>query len=237
MFPRTTKHVTKNPSPPPLTWPVSRDGDSKRIGVYYLPMKVGRPRTVSDEQIIAGAARVIGRVGPARLTLAQVGREVGLSAATLVQRFGSKRGVLLAVAAHGAEDLPRRMADATEADAPVARLIEVLSDVAGAIAGPEEFANHLAFLMLDLADPEVRGISRDYAAASERAIAAVLDAGQAAGELVQGDLSRLPRAVHAAYNGALIAWGLSGESTPADHVREQLTLLLTSYLRHPVQPT
>ncbi|WP_433514971.1 TetR/AcrR family transcriptional regulator [Nonomuraea sp. CA-143628] len=193
-------------------------------------MTMGRPRTVSDEQILGGAARVIARVGPARLTLAEVGREVGLSAATLVQRFGSKRGVLLAVAAHGAETLPSRVAAAQTASAPVEALIDVLAGMAGSIRSTEEFANHLAFLLLDLADPQFQRISRDYAAAVERAIAEVLAVGQAVGELVQGDVSRFPRAIHAAYNGALIAWGLAGEGDPAENVREQLALLLGPYL-------
>ncbi|WP_067137180.1 TetR/AcrR family transcriptional regulator [Microtetraspora malaysiensis] len=201
-------------------------------------MTMGRPRTVSDEQVLAGAARVIARVGPARLTLAEVGREVGLSAATLVQRFGSKRGVLLAVAAHGADALPRRVAGAKDASAPAATLIEILAEVAGTIRSSEEFANHLAFLLLDMSDPQFRQISRDYAAAVERAIADALAAGQTAGELIKGDLSRLSRAIHAAYNGALIAWGLSGDGSPAERVREQLTLLLGPYLEPtgPVPP-
>ena len=38
-----------------------------------------RPRTVSDEEILAATARMIGRVGPLRLTLGHVAREVGLA--------------------------------------------------------------------------------------------------------------------------------------------------------------
>src|SRR4051794_30236204 len=105
------------------------------------PMTMGRPRTVSDEQILAGAARVIARVGPARLTLAEVGREVGLSAATLVQRFGSRRGVLLAVARHGADALPRRVSAAQQSSTPVAALIDTLADLADTMRSSEEFAN------------------------------------------------------------------------------------------------
>ncbi|MCA1563440.1 MAG: TetR/AcrR family transcriptional regulator, partial [Acidobacteria bacterium] len=41
------------------------------------------------------AIQVMARLGPVRLTLADVAREIGLSPATLVQRFGSKRGLLL----------------------------------------------------------------------------------------------------------------------------------------------
>ena len=46
--------------------------------------------------------RAVTRLGP-NLTLADVAREAGVSAATLVQRFGSKRGLLLAFASLAAE--------------------------------------------------------------------------------------------------------------------------------------
>jgi AcrR family transcriptional regulator len=50
-----------------------------------------RPRTASDEEILAATHRVISSVGP-RFTLADVAREIGLAPATLIQRFGSKKG-------------------------------------------------------------------------------------------------------------------------------------------------
>ena len=56
-----------------------------------------RPRTVPDEQILGAAHRAMSRLGPARWTLAEVAKEAGLSPATLVQRFGSKRGLMLAL--------------------------------------------------------------------------------------------------------------------------------------------
>ena len=55
-----------------------------------------RPRTVSDEHIFVATGLAITRLGPTRLTLADVASEVGLSAAALVQRFGSKRQLLVA---------------------------------------------------------------------------------------------------------------------------------------------
>ncbi|MFD8888404.1 helix-turn-helix domain-containing protein [Streptomyces erythrochromogenes] len=59
---------------------------------------MARPRGVEDAVILRAAVRVMGRVGPAGLTLAAVAGEVGLVPGTLVQRFGSKRGLLLALA-------------------------------------------------------------------------------------------------------------------------------------------
>jgi len=57
-----------------------------------------RPRTTSDEDLLKAVHAVVTRLGP-NLTLADVAKEAGVSAATLVQRFGSKRGLLLAFAA------------------------------------------------------------------------------------------------------------------------------------------
>jgi AcrR family transcriptional regulator len=188
-------------------------------------MPGGRPRTVSTDEILTGAARVIGRAGPARMTLADVGREVGLSAPTLAQRFGSKRGLLLALARHDAEAVPRRLSAARSAPSPVDALIDGFVALAGTVRDEAEFANHLAFLLLDLADPEFRRIARDYATAIEAAVAEVL----AAAELPGADLDSLPAAVHAAYNGAMVTWGMRGGGSAAEAVRAQLTTLFSPY--------
>ena len=58
---------------------------------------MARPRTIDDSAVLAAAAQVVNRIGPGKLTLQRVADEVGLSAPTLVQRFGSKRGLLLAM--------------------------------------------------------------------------------------------------------------------------------------------
>src|SRR5262249_26019001 len=57
-----------------------------------------RPRETTDAAILEATARAMSRVGPARLTLAHVAKDLGIAPATLIQRFGSKRGLLLALA-------------------------------------------------------------------------------------------------------------------------------------------
>ncbi len=190
---------------------------------------MARPRTVSDEAVLAGAAVAVAAAGPGDVTLAEIGARVGLAPATLLQRFGSKRGLLLALARHGADTLPRQLAAAQHADAPVAALVEVFAGLAEGVRSRKEFANHLAFLLLDLSDPDFQQISRDYANAVERAIADVLAASRAAGELTSSG-EGLARAVHAAYNGALVTWGMTGDGHPAEHVRSQLGHLLGLHL-------
>jgi len=56
-----------------------------------------RPRKASDDEIFAASQRVMMRRGPRELTLAEIGKEAGVTAGALVQRFGSKRGLMLAI--------------------------------------------------------------------------------------------------------------------------------------------
>ena len=90
-------------------------------------MTAGRPRGIDDAAILRATVDVIGRVGPVGLTLAAVASEVGLVPGTLVQRFGSKRGLLLALAERAAEDadalLGRVRAEHESALAALAALI------------------------------------------------------------------------------------------------------------------
>ena len=62
-----------------------------------------RRRKAEDADVFAGLARVMKHVGPAELTLRAIAAEAGVTAGALVQRFGSKRALLLAHACHAAE--------------------------------------------------------------------------------------------------------------------------------------
>src|SRR3989442_8137971 len=68
-----------------------------------------RPRATSDAEILGATYRIVSRLGP-NLTLADIAKEAGVSPATLVQRFGSKRGLLLALASSGSKGLPEEFA-------------------------------------------------------------------------------------------------------------------------------
>ena len=69
-----------------------------------------RPRRISDEEIFAATMRAMSRLPPSELTLAAIGGEAGVTAGALVQRFGSKRALILALARQGAES-EEKMAD------------------------------------------------------------------------------------------------------------------------------
>ncbi|MEW9550393.1 TetR family transcriptional regulator [Nonomuraea sp. NPDC050783] len=193
---------------------------------------MGRPRTTSDEAILQAAARAIGRHGPQGLTLAVVAQEAGLAPATLVQRFGGKRGLLLALAGHSAGTVRLPFLRAREAHrSPLAALRAALAGLAEGVSTPEELANSLAFLQLDLTDAEFRAHAAEHARRTRDEIAALLADAVAAGELAPAtDTGRLAGAVQVTYNGVLILWALTGDGPLPAALAEALDDTLRPHL-------
>lgn len=191
---------------------------------------MGRPQTVTDEQIVRAAARAIGKHGPVKLTLAHVAAEVGITPAAIVQRFGSKRGLLLAIGESQAFAVDPQIDAALARRTPLRALYVVLTAQARAMGSIEEMANHLAFLQLDLADPDLRSRARSQARALLAGIRRLLGAAVDGGELKVDDLDELALSVYTTFNGALISWALVGRGSVASWVRARLDSELRPYL-------
>ncbi|MFZ3555009.1 TetR/AcrR family transcriptional regulator [Streptomyces sp. BH055] len=191
----------------------------------------GRPRGVEDAVILRAAADVIGRVGPVGLTLAVVAREVGLVPGTLVQRFGSKRGLLLALAEQSAKDADLRPGRVREEhETALEALAELMVEPMASMATPETYANHLAFLCIDLTDPDFRRHALSIHRAQGRAVEELLKEALAAGELRAGtDVASLTSSVQAVASGAGLTWALDRRGTLAQRLRQELHNLLSPH--------
>jgi AcrR family transcriptional regulator len=193
-----------------------------------------RPRTVPDEDILSATATIIGRLGPSRFTLADVGREVGLSPATLVQRFGSKRGLMLALAGSSVDVIEDCFAAIrAEHPSPVDALLAAATFMAGMVESPESLANHLAFLQIDLSDDDFHRLALASHRKNLDGYRALLDDAVAGGELVPCDTVRLARAVSAVSGGSLIGWAIQREGSVVEHVRQDLRTLLEPLRKQP----
>jgi AcrR family transcriptional regulator len=188
-----------------------------------------RARTVADDDILDATLRAIGQVGPDRLTLADIAREVGLAPATLLQRFGSKHDLLRAVAHRHANSSAPLATDAAIARSPLGALIDGLAARTALIHDPAAYANHLAFLQLDLRDPELLGAARSGARRLRSQIADLLRAAIDAGELRPCDVTDLAIALEVTYNGALLTWAVHQRGTVRSWVRKQLRFALSPW--------
>jgi AcrR family transcriptional regulator len=185
-----------------------------------------RPRATSDSDILAATYRVVSRQGP-NLTLADVAREAGISPATLVQRFGSKRGLLLAFAGEGAKGMPEQFKSIRSSSRSALAAVYATADCMAAMAEtPETLSNSLAFLQIDLIDPDFHKHALAHSRATRAELKVLLDEACAKGELQRCDTGRLARAVQTMMGGSLLQWAIDRDGPVKDRLREDLDVLL-----------
>ena len=191
-----------------------------------------RPRKVSDDQLFAATHAVMNRVGPGELTLAAIAEEAGVTAAVLVQRFGSKRRLLLALSerfAGGAGDMMRRLAESRRS--PLAALRAYAQGMAGLAATPAAFARSLAYLQIDLTDPDFRVLLLRQARATRAGLEHLVRAAVHAGELVPGTRpGSLARTIEAVVSGSLLTWAFYQRGSAGRWMRTDLDAVLRPYL-------
>ncbi|MBI3667578.1 MAG: TetR/AcrR family transcriptional regulator [Acidobacteria bacterium] len=194
---------------------------------------MGRRKVTPDADVLTATFSVISRVGPARLTLADVAAEAGLAPATLLQRFGSKRGLLLAVAEQGMAGVDECFARLRSAHpSPLAALCASLEEMTHMCETPEAMANSLAFLEIDLTDPDFHRLALENSRSTLAGYRALLDEAVTAGELGPCDTARLARALGAMCSGSMLSWAILREGTVTQWLRDDIETLLGPYRAH-----
>jgi AcrR family transcriptional regulator len=194
-----------------------------------------RPRTVEDSTILAAAVNVLRRIGPERMTLADGGEAAGLSAATLVQRFGSKRDLMLSVLKFTTDGLEHRFETAiSNSESPLEAIFAAAMDRAPS-AGPEEVANVLAFYLSDFGDPDFRSLALENSRKAIAGFKRMLDEAVAEGEIAESyiDTTQLAETIYSLMMGTLLTWTVSGEGTYRAKIRNELDVLLRPFRRGP----
>lgn len=186
-----------------------------------------RPRSVSDAEVLEATGRAISRLGPTNLTLADVADEAGLAPPTLIQRFGSKRGLLLAFAERSVAGVGV-VFDSARArhDAPLAALRAALVGLTEPLDTRETLANHVGFLQMDLAEPDFHRHALEHGRALRREIASLLAEAIERGELPVCDVAERAKAVQMMFSGSMITWAIHGEGTLEEAVGEGLATVV-----------
>ena len=164
-----------------------------------------RSPSKSDEEIFQGALRAIGRYG-VKFTLANVAREVGLTPARMVQRFGSKRGLLHAVAKHwariGSDEEPRLK----EASSALGYLFNEIARSSRSAGHPREFGNRMSVFRFHLDDPVLRRLDTAAYKRQLRRLTGILDRAVELHELRPCDTAQLARIVVEVMTGSYFLW-------------------------------
>jgi AcrR family transcriptional regulator len=189
---------------------------------------VPRPKSQSDEQVLdAALALVHSSGGVARLTFAALADRCGLSAPTLVQRFGTKPALIRRTLLHAWDKLQARTLEvASSVPKTPDGAVELLVSLSHYDGDVETFAEGLLILREDLRDPVLRSRGAAWEAALTSAIgqcfAAVPDAPSGIGF-----------ALAAHWQGAMIWWAFGAQRPLDDYLAESLRTLISMLLRSP----
>ncbi|MDP2321661.1 MAG: TetR/AcrR family transcriptional regulator [Acidobacteriota bacterium] len=192
-----------------------------------------RPRKVSDDDVFQAAQRAMSRLGPGELTLAEIAAEAGVTAGALVQRFGSKRDLMIALSERFSGGTGEMFVAIRKAHrSPLAALRAYGDCISGLATSPEALARNLSYLQIDLTDPDLRQHLVAQAWSSRRELQAIIRDAVAAGELVrETNPTRLARTVEAILAGSMMSWAYYEEGTAAQWMRDDLEAVLKPYVK------
>jgi AcrR family transcriptional regulator len=113
---------------------------------------------------------------------------------------------------------------------PLRALVTALREMTAGVSSPEAMANNLAFLQLDLRDPEFHELAETQARRVRDSVAALLKDAVTAGELrPETDTVRLSEAIETVYNGALVTWAIHRKGALDRWLGRQLETVLAPH--------
>ncbi|MCP1625795.1 helix-turn-helix domain-containing protein [Pseudomonas nitroreducens] len=177
---------------------------------------MARTKTVSDEAILDAAMALMVREGPDAVTFAAVGREVGLSAATLVQRHATKAEFLRAVLLRAWDRLDEQTAqlDASAELSPEGA-VQMLVAMFPVGEGEADYAEGLLILREDMRDLLLRRRGAQWGATLAKAL----------GRRLSDDPQRQPmlgRLMTSQWQGAQLWWAFERRGDPAGAIGAEL---------------
>ena len=191
-----------------------------------------RPQKATDDEVFAAAQRAMERLAPSALTLADIAEEAGMTAGALVHRFGSKRELLLALANRFGGSA-KAMMDGIRAQhrSPLAVVRAYAECMALLAKTPDALARNLAYLQIDLIDPDFRKPFVTNAKATRKELEALIREAVDAGELHPRTNARsLTLSIETVVSGALLTWAVHREGSASSWMRARVDAVLAPHL-------
>lgn len=162
-----------------------------------------RPKTVSDHDVLTAALQVLGSRGPG-FTLSDLAEHVGLSRATLIQRFGDRNAILVRMAEHEVAET-RSWLDSLPIETGPDALWHFLEQIVGSMGSGEGFAVRVTVAALEMENPTLRNLAGERYALVQQAITARLPPGPDQGQTAVH--------LHTVIAGATMQWVASDGRT------------------------
>ncbi|MCC5779779.1 TetR/AcrR family transcriptional regulator [Nitratireductor sp. B36] len=155
-----------------------------------------RPKTVSDEEVLGAALDVLVSRGMV-FTLSDIARHVGLSRATLIQRFGDRDSILRKIAEQELEATRSWLDGLSVVEGPDA-LWQFLETIVCSMGKGDGFFARVQIAAFESRDPSLRSLAHQRYALVQEAIAARLPN--------SAEPLEIAKHLHAIIAGATMQW-------------------------------
>jgi AcrR family transcriptional regulator len=182
-----------------------------------------RRKQLSDDLVLGAAMRVLSQLGPAACTLADIAAEAGVATATLIQRFGTKQGLVVRAIARDNQTFAETLAQLPHG-CSAASAIAVFLVLTPDIPGGQPIADPLLWLRLDMRHPDLNALAAARLSLLREAVEARLPPLPMSPQLAA-------RLAEAQWHGALIQWGVERPGRLADYVTESLAAWFSLIVR------
>lgn len=166
---------------------------------------MARSKSVSDEEILGATVALVAEHGTS-MTLTHIGERVGLSAATVVQRFGSRRRLLAEAVSHWGRTRPVPAQDgfACETD----RLFAIVETILLGFTSHTQVSNIQSMIHLAIRDDDFRSRLQVAYGRQREWLRRCLEAAVKTGELKPCDPARMAATIQIVVYGALSMWSI-----------------------------
>ncbi len=171
---------------------------------------MSRTKKISDDEALDGALKAMFRSGPAEFTLSAVAAEIGLSPATLLQRFGDKQTLVVRAIGRDNGEFARMIAEAPPLTGREA-VLDLFWLLTPDIDDPAVLADKVLWLREDFRNAALRDLAQGRLRMLRAAIAARLPPLSIGAETAA-------RLLEAQWQGAMTQWGVFHEGRLVDYV-------------------
>jgi AcrR family transcriptional regulator len=195
---------------------------------------MARPRSITDQAIVAEAYELLMAQGPGNLTFEQLSTRVGLVPAALVRRFKTKRQLLAEVDRYALELTNTRVQEAIgrTASSVDAILAQFTTELAFA-STVDRFVNGQEFLLMDLRDKNLYDNYQISYEGRHRQIVELLQQAQEGGELDKiDDVNELARHLEMILHGSGHVWSMTQDGPIESYISHHVALALKPYRKH-----
>ncbi len=177
---------------------------------------MARPKTITDEQVLDTLFEALMESGPDNLTFARAASACGLSAATLVQRYGAREGLVQVILLRAWDrlDAETEAADAEEAQTPEGA-VNLLMRLMPPESADRDATNGLLLLREDIRNPVLRTRGAAWGHRLAEALGRRLSEDRPRGK-------RLGWQMASVWQGAHTWWAFTREEPPERAIRKVL---------------